>query len=151
MHVPPIWVDRSSQQVRRGPPGCLSALQCPAPSAGSWPPHRRCCLPLPCSHLRPHSCLCPPACTDDSWGSWCSSRSATTPDSWLAEELPQCSCEPSGHSTPALSNPQPWLAQSCFSMVWLSLGSLDTITSKVGFPQERTLNLPASVSYLQSG
>lgn len=128
MHVPPIWADRSSQQVRRGPPGCLLAVQCPAPSTGSWPPHRCRCLPLPCCLLRPRSCPSQLASSHASGGSWRSSRSAATPDSWLEEELPQCSCERGGHGPPALS--KPWLAKSCFSMVWLSLGRLHGITSQ---------------------
>lgn len=136
MHVPPIWADRSCQQVRREPPDCLLAVLCPAPSAGSCPPHCRGCIPLPCSHLRPQSCLFRPVCTDVRWGSRRSSWLAATPGSWLAEELPQCSCERSCHGPSALSNPQPWLAESCFSMVWLSLGSLNSIKTKVGVPQE---------------
>lgn len=136
IHVPPIWAGRSCQQVRRGPPGCLSAAQCPAPSAGCWiPPHCRRSVSLPCSHLRSQSCLFQPACTDARWGSWRSSWLAATPGSWLAEEFPQCSCERSSPGPPARSNPQPWLAKSCFSMVWLSLGSLDSIKTKVGFPR----------------
>lgn len=151
MRVPPIWADRSSQQVRRRPPDCLSVVQCPTSSAGSWPPHCHHCLPLPCSHLRPQSCTSQPACTDASWGSRCSSQLAATPNSWLTEELPQSFCEQSSHGPPALSNPQPWLAKSCLSMAWLSLGSLHGITTKVGFPLAQVLNLPAAVSYLQSG
>lgn len=67
--------------------------------------------------------------------------------------VPQWSCAWSGHGPPALSDPQPWQVKSCLSasMVWLSVSSLHSITNTAGVPQEQVFNLPASVSYLQSG
>lgn len=90
--------------MRRGPPGCLSGVRCPAPSAGSWPPHRRCCLPLACNHLRPRSCLSQPACSDASWGSRRSSRAGATPDSWLTVERPLRLWPPHPAKTTALTS-----------------------------------------------
>lgn len=67
--------------------------------------------------------------------------------------FPQWSCEWSGHGPPALSDPQPRQVKSCLStsMVCLSVSSLHSITNTAGFPQEQVFNLPASMSYLQSG
>lgn len=87
MHVPPIWADRSSQQVRKGPPGCLLAVQCPTPWAGSWPPHRSHCLPLSGSLLWTRSFPSHPASSDASGGSRHSSQFAATSDSWLEKLL----------------------------------------------------------------
>lgn len=87
IHIPPILADRSSQQVRRGPPGCLSAVLCPIPLAGSWRPHHH-HFALPWILLRPWACPSQPACAGASRGSRHSSQSAATPDSWPTEEIP---------------------------------------------------------------
>lgn len=73
----PIWANRSTQQVHRGPKGCLSAVQRPSLSTGSQPLQGFHCV------LRPHIHLKQTACTVASWGSRCSSQLAAVLDSCL--------------------------------------------------------------------
>lgn len=73
--------------MRKGPPGCLLAVQCPTPSAGSWLPHRSHCLPLSGSLLWTRSCRSHPASSDASGGSRHSSQFAATSDSLLEKLL----------------------------------------------------------------
>lgn len=139
MSVPPISADRSSQQVRRGPPGCLSAVLCPAPSARSWPPHRH-----PWSHRRPQACPSRPVCACASWSSQRSSRSAAIPDSWPVKEVPRWSGERSGYGPPALSNPHILQVIMCLSinMLGLSVGSLHSIREQASHESECLTFLP---------
>lgn len=137
--------------MHKGPPGCLLAARCPSPSAGSWPP--RCSRWLPHSGSLPCTRSCPsqPAGSGASGGIRRSSRLAATSDSWLVREkrrkLPQ---SPSGRrSHDALGLPLPRRAKSSSAMI-----SCPNFTQrrkqKARFSEKPVLNLPASVSYLQS-